>query len=135
MAIKDAIYQVDNGSGFDEIHFKTKAKQVICQNGKTAEQVLSEKGTKRGALHSINGWERDYDTGMIEQWGYGYCAGTNGNIITLPISYSDNNYSIILTPYYTGANIPKIKVVGVTNVNFTVTTDVETYFYWRILGW
>ncbi|MGL5713675.1 MAG: hypothetical protein ACRCXT_24055 [Paraclostridium sp.] len=32
MAIKDAIYQVDNGSTFDEIHFRTKAQQVTLQD-------------------------------------------------------------------------------------------------------
>ncbi|SDO76807.1 hypothetical protein [Clostridium gasigenes] len=40
MAIKNAIYQVDNGADFDEIHFKTKAEQVFCKDGKTVEESL-----------------------------------------------------------------------------------------------
>lgn len=40
--IKNAVYKVDNGTDFDEIHFKTKAAQVICSNGKTAEAQLAE---------------------------------------------------------------------------------------------
>lgn len=46
MAIKNAIYQVDNGNGFDEIHFKTKAEQVYCKDGKTVEVSLGEKAGK-----------------------------------------------------------------------------------------
>lgn len=42
MTIKNAIYQVDNGSEFDEIHFKTNADQVFCKDGKTTEYHLSE---------------------------------------------------------------------------------------------
>lgn len=43
MTIKNAIYQVDNGSGFDEIHFKTKAEQVFCKSGKSIDIELEEK--------------------------------------------------------------------------------------------
>lgn len=41
--IKNAVYKVDNGTDFDEIHFKTKAAQVFCEDGKTVEEQLVEK--------------------------------------------------------------------------------------------
>ncbi len=40
--IKNAVYKVDNGTDFDEIHFKTKASQVFCSDGKTVESQLAE---------------------------------------------------------------------------------------------
>lgn len=40
--IKNAVYKVDNGTDFDEIHFKTKAEQVVCNDGKTVEVRLTE---------------------------------------------------------------------------------------------
>ncbi|MBB6622022.1 hypothetical protein H7E67_01130 [Clostridium gasigenes] len=40
MASKNAIYQVDNGTDFDEINFRTIAAQVICADGKTVEALL-----------------------------------------------------------------------------------------------
>lgn len=40
--IKNAVYKVDNGTDFDEIHFKTKAAQVFCNDGKTVEAQLAE---------------------------------------------------------------------------------------------
>lgn len=46
MAIKNAIYQVDNGADFDEIHFKTNAKQVYMSNGATVEDVVLNLNTQ-----------------------------------------------------------------------------------------
>lgn len=44
MAVKNAVYQVDNGQGgFDEFHFRTTAEQVICEDGKTVEASLDGK--------------------------------------------------------------------------------------------
>jgi len=57
--IKNAVYKVDNGTDFDEIHFKTKAEQVICSNGKTAEVKLAEKANKYINVlipTLLNGW-------------------------------------------------------------------------------
>lgn len=50
MAVKNAIYQVDNGSGFDEIHFKTKAKMVFLPDGRTLEEFMNNGGTINGPL-------------------------------------------------------------------------------------
>ena len=38
--IKNAIYRVDNGSDFDEIHFKTNSNQVVFDDGETFQQKL-----------------------------------------------------------------------------------------------
>lgn len=46
MTVKNAVYQVDNGSGFDEIHFKTKAAQVECNDGRTVEDKLKSINVK-----------------------------------------------------------------------------------------
>jgi len=40
--VKKAVYKVDNGVDFDEVHFKTDSEQVICGDGKTAEVKLTE---------------------------------------------------------------------------------------------
>ncbi|MEG0297690.1 MAG: hypothetical protein RR620_13300 [Clostridium sp.] len=59
MAIKNAVYKVDNGSDFDEIHFKTNADQVISKDGKTVEKALDETfkksgGTISGGIYVMN---------------------------------------------------------------------------------
>lgn len=48
--IKNAVYKVDNGTDFDEIHFKTKAAQVFCNDGKTVESQLAEINTNVSSL-------------------------------------------------------------------------------------
>ena len=45
--IKNAIYRVDNGSDFDEIHFKTNSNQVVFDDGETFQQKL-DSGTLKG---------------------------------------------------------------------------------------
>lgn len=47
MANKKAIYKVDNGTGYDELWFKTSADQVYFTDGKTFQQKLDE-GSLRG---------------------------------------------------------------------------------------
>lgn len=57
--IKNAVYKVDNGTDFDEIHFKTKAAQVFCNDGKTVESQLAEKMNKTIQTFEptfVNGW-------------------------------------------------------------------------------
>lgn len=63
MAVKNAVYQVDNGSGFDEIHFRTKAAMVKCNNGKDLETNLSEI-VSRGS-NSQGTWTRFADGTQI----------------------------------------------------------------------
>lgn len=87
-AIKNAVYKVDNGTDFDEIHFKTKASQVICDNGKTAEAQLAEM-MNEGLINS-SGWFKDKKTGLIIQWGTTSIALTSsrgGVDITFPIAF------------------------------------------------
>ena len=56
MAIKKAIYQVDNGTDFDEIHFKTSAEQVYLASGANVNTAIlslqSELGTNKNTLQN-----------------------------------------------------------------------------------
>ena len=56
MAIKKAIYQVDNGTDFDEIHFKTSAEQVYLTSGANVNTAIlnlqSELGSNKTVLES-----------------------------------------------------------------------------------
>lgn len=83
MAIKDAVYQVDNGSGFDEIHFRTKAKQVLMANGINLEEGFKCSKNNNGYTVLPNG--------MILQWGRKDAILTNGNGIaegSLPLTFN-----------------------------------------------
>ena len=56
MAIKKAIYQVDNVTDFDEIHFKTSAEQVYLTSGANVNTAIlnlqSELGSNKTVLES-----------------------------------------------------------------------------------
>lgn len=98
MAVKKAIYQVDNGSGFDEIHFKTTAEQVICKDGKSVETSLGE--ITNEALNGANGWFVDKKTGFMTQYGSLRTVGANVNNIythnlTFPATFKNKFISFI----------------------------------------
>lgn len=141
MAVKNAIYQVDNGNGFDEIHFRTKASQVIFSDGKTAEDkvnfIMANKSEINQTLKQINGWEKDNNTGLVEQWGYIYGLSSGETTITLPIAMKDNNYNVSLTEYSSiELGIGGIKLTQVSNTNFKVKPgSTPVGLYWRVKGW
>lgn len=106
--IKNAVYKVDNGTDFDEIHFKTKAEQVICSNGKTAEAQLAEKVNKTYTIYSptlINGWDNlwaDYET--IKYWKDDLNIvhvqgavknGSSATVFQLPVGFRPGGHLII----------------------------------------
>lgn len=99
MAVKNAIYQVDNGSGFDEIHFKTKAAQVLCENGNDVEVEISNNKVLRGVDGDYR-WVKLPDGTLIQNrkisanvnintaWGTGF-TGVIPNNYGWPIAFSE----------------------------------------------
>lgn len=97
--IKNAVYKVDNGTDFDEIHFKTKAAQVFCNDGKTVESQLAEKANKAINVLTptlLNGWVNlsGYETmkywkddfGVVHIQGL-LTLGTGTYMFKLPVGY------------------------------------------------
>ena len=74
MAQKNAVYQVDNGSGFDEIHFRTNEDMIIG-----ATQKLETNGYRK------------LPEGLILQWGsvvfVGDDAKKNNGWYNFPITF------------------------------------------------
>lgn len=91
MAVKDAVYLVDNGSGFDEIHFKTKAAQVVCSSGKDVQQEINERLISSEGIwtpipyNGTNGYQPAYrDNGSY--W------VRNGSIVTCYFDFTVTDY-------------------------------------------
>ncbi len=72
--IKNAVYKVDNGTDFDEIHFKTKAAQVFCNDGKTVEVQLAEINTNVSSLQkkAIRISSRVINTAGLQSYDLGF---------------------------------------------------------------
>lgn len=58
---KKAVYQVDNGNGFDEIHLRTSAEQVLMESGINLEEGFADNKSGSGYTKLPNG--------LILQWG------------------------------------------------------------------
>lgn len=114
MAVKKAIYKVDNGSGFDEIHFKTSAEQVICSK----------------FLDENNGY-LELPGGVIMQWAATKMTITKHNgqhwagMAILPKGVDviiGSSYSIVSASVVQGE--PTSDLIG--NIDFKLETKVQS---------
>lgn len=137
MAIKNAIYQVDNGTDFDEIHFRTKASQVLCEDGRNAEVQLNEKGKKNIASKTPSGWIKDSETGVITQWGTFPNLGLGGATITLPISFTDASYKVLTTVKHTAVTnrIISSNNLNVGQIQLWASENGTPAVDWFAIGW
>lgn len=148
MAIKNAIYQVDNGSGFDEIHFKTKADQVACKNGESAEVALGKKmnntkGSESDKFNSIavgnsskaqNGFNTSTN-GTIEQFGLVTITGSQITV-TLPIAFLTKHNSVSVTIVDAAiTTATSVWVVGQNLTTLTIRASRPCTVEWRSFGW
>ncbi len=79
--VKNATYKVHNGTDFDEIHFKTKAAQVFCEDGKTVEAQLAELVNGFANSKGTTGYTK-LPNGYILQWGNMSFRATSGRYDT-----------------------------------------------------
>ena len=119
MAVKNAVYKVDNGAGgFDEIMFKTKAEQVVLKNGQTLEEKL-----KRNELYvdfrSNTGATQNY---VVLKHNLGYIPEFSA--YAKAINFYDASNQLHQLPIHFSKN-------GSDFCNIRVTAD-ETNFYVRM---
>lgn len=133
----------DNTEKSEVAKVKNKAENI--DNGRTTDakdvtgaiNELNLKAKINTCLNQLTGWEKDPNTGLVEQWGYVYGLSATENTITLPIVMNDNNYNVSLTEYSgPELGVGGIKLTQVTTTSFKVkpgTTPVS--LYWRAKGW
>lgn len=127
MAQKNAVYQVDNGNGFDEIHFRTNEAMIT------------------GVAQNLDSYGyRKLPGGLIMQWGYHTIlpGHVSADITyTFPISFPstcisfinslegrDNNWDSTLNGY--ALNNTSYRVVLRNNSN-----SIENRIRWFALGY
>lgn len=72
--VKKAVYKVDNGSDFDEIHFKTDSEQVYMTDGKTIQNCIDNLPIPKPNLIRNSAFEYG-DWGFSSGW---YASKTAG---------------------------------------------------------
>lgn len=124
MAVKDAVYQVDNGNGFDEIHFKTKAAQVFMESGIDLESGFLASKSPNGYMKLPNG--------MIIQWGI-HGSPTTSKSIAFPIAFSTTQYALVVTPF--SDIFARFRVSHTIATQFAFYAEQAVGFYWIAIGW
>lgn len=101
--IKNAVYKVDNGTDFDEIHFKTKAAQVFCNDGKTVESQLADfmnflnNGGKIGNL-TLYTDEAGFQTVQGTGTHIRFCSDGGGSLASCQIVIGNDNGQRLMRP-------------------------------------
>lgn len=128
MAQKNAVYQVDNGSGFDEIHFKTNEEVIV------------------GYKHSLmeNGY-RKLPGGLILQWGKISVVANQSGIVdevgNFPIQFPNYSMNIIASVSGKNSNFNgkiNIELRYNTGFRYVITgssPNLENSFYWFAIGY
>ena len=130
MAVKQAVYQVNNGTDFDEIHFRTSEQMLV-----DILQNLSETGYRK------------LPNGLILQWGVGTARFINSSgvyiaeaDVVFPIAFPTKRAFATASPesYLANFNAPYSyggnKEAG-ANFKFTSRTGTNCPFTWFAIGY
>ena len=132
MAVKNAVYQVDNGNEFDEIHFKTNASQVYCDNGETVEVNFEKKVNKSIIKYTatlLNGWtNREYyqsakyykdDMDIVHLEGV-VNGGSSGIIFNLPEGFRPKDQILFPTVCFVGSAVTPLFLIVKSDGNVEI---------------
>lgn len=121
MAQKNAVYQVDNGSGFDEIHFRTNESMIV-----NSIQQLGGTGYRK------------LPNGLILQWGAinGFGAGSSTRI-NFSVSFLTECYGIFTQFAGDRTGHWRFTAGGINNTSFNLITDLVSGFgdRYRVCFW
>lgn len=127
--IKNAVYKVDNGTDFDEIHFKTKAAQVFCNDGKTVESQLAEMIPTSQGVWTPYLYNGANGQGAVQKnkGSYWYKVG---NIVTCSFDIEVSSYDTA----WTGAAMLLKGFPFTPNKSFAETGIISYYYGFKISG-
>ena len=118
MAVKKAIYQVDNGASFDEIHFRTSEEQIV------------------GARQSLGktGW-RKLPGGLILQWGES-SANTAWTNVVFPVAFNTLSFATVIPRHETQGLVPLLRDMYYTNkFMWKTSSSSQVKAYWFAIGY
>ena len=139
--VKNATYKVYNGTDFDELHFKTKAAQVICDNGKTIEASLKDiidNTVKSSYLSDV-----DLNTLITNDNAYGnsgifgiynFRNGPNGaasdaNVATIEVIRYSNDWLVQRLSYITTYGVQVYERARYSGTTWSPWQHIHTVYY------
>jgi len=110
------------------------AKQAAIDN------LASTKQDKNTALMAANGWRLDKATGLLEQWGNGYCATDGVDApIDFPTPFAEvyNCFGNKVTPNFDDADGNAAGALAISPTQYRLFNDSVTHgatIHWRAIG-
>lgn len=127
MAQKNATYKVYNGSSFDEIMLKTKASQVILENGRTVEELLKDVTNYKvseadNVVFILAGGIKAY---LMNGW----CGNNSSSKTIFPSGLFKTIIGVASSTWVPGANWEKYETTADLKIQYCDTISVQVLNY------
>ena len=126
--------------GIGDAYTQTAVNTLLAAKQTQLDNLQANKQEKNTALMAANGWRLDKATGLLEQWGNGYCppdATTAPIAFPTPFAEVYNCFGNKVTPNSQDADGNAAGALAISTTQYQLFNDTVAYgatIHWRALG-
>ncbi|WP_314916570.1 phage tail protein [Pseudomonas helleri] len=128
------------GYGIGDAYTKQAVEALLAEKQALIDQLAKTKQDKNTALMAATGWHLDSATGLLEQWGSGFCNpdSTTGAIdFPRPFAEVYNCFGNKITPNHVDSDGNAAGARALSATQYQLFNDTATYsatIHWRAIG-
>ncbi len=128
------------GYGIGDAYTQTAVNALLAAKQSQIDNLAATKQDKNTALMAANGWRLDKATGLLEQWGNGYCApDATTAAIDFPTPFAEvyNCFGNKVTPNSQDGDANAAGALAISATQYRLFNDTLAYgatIHWRALG-
>ena len=128
------------GYGIGDAYTKVVIDAALAAKQAAIDNLAATKQDKNTALMAPNGWKLDKATGLLEQWGNGYCppdATTAAINFLTPFAEVYNCFGNKITPNSQDADGNAAGALAISATQYQLFNDTVAYgatIHWRAIG-
>lgn len=128
------------GYGIGDAYTKVVIDAALAAKQAAIDNLAATKQDKNTALMAANGWRLDKATGLLEQWGNGYCppdATTAGINFPTPFAEVYNCFGNKVTPNSQDGDGNAAGALAISATQYQLFNDTVAYgatIHWRAIG-
>lgn len=128
------------GYGIGDAYTQTAVNALLAAKQAQIDNLASTKQDKNTALMAENGWRLDKATGLLEQWGNGYCGPDSATgAIDFPTPFAEvyNCFGNKVTPNSQDSDGNAAGALAISATQYRLFNDTVAYganIHWRAIG-
>ena len=128
------------GYGIGDAYTKQVIDALLAEKQALIDQLAKSKQDKNTALMAATGWRLDSATGLLEQWGSGFCnADSTTEAIDFPRPFAEvyNCFGNKITPNQVDSDGNAAGARALSATQYQLFNDTATYsatIHWRAIG-